>query len=172
MGCLQTLKGIASDCSNTIGGIKKVWMANADSIAAPTPATGGGNQYSLAAADMAKFYAYEVDRYSSSLTSTFTANDNGGKYWANEIALQFRHMSADKHEEMNSLAQAKLVIVVLDNNGNYWYVPEVEMNGGTAQTGAGIDDLNGYNPTFSTQSTELPLSLVSFTPSDPTPAAN
>ena len=166
MACLQTLKGIASDCTNTIGGLKKVWFANADDIAAPTPATGGGNQYSLAAADMAKFFGYDVDRFTSSLTSTFTANDNGGKYWTTEIALQFRQMTAEKHVEINSLSQARLAMVGLDNNGNYWFMTDIEMNGGTAQTGAGIDDLNGYNPTFSTQNTELPLSLVSFTPTE------
>lgn len=166
MACLQTLKGIASDCANSIGGIKKVWFANADSIAVPTAASGGGNQYSLASGDMAKFYGYDVDRYTSSLTSTFTAGENGGKYWSTEIALQFRQMTADKHAEINSLSQARLAMVALDNNGKYWFVTDVEMNGGTAQTGAGIDDLNGYNPTFSTQSVELPLSLVSFTPTE------
>lgn len=77
-------------------------------------------------------------------------------------------MTAEKHEEIQSLSQAELTMVGLDNNGNYWCVPEVEMNGGTAQTGTGIDDLNGYNPTFSTRSVQLPLSLVSFTPAEPT----
>lgn len=168
MGCLQTLKGIASDCANTIGGLKKVWFVNSSDIAAPTPATGGGNQYSIASADMAKFKQYDVDRYSSSLTSTFTAGENGNKYWTHDIALQFRNMTADKHEEMQSLSQASLTMVAQDNNGNYWCVPDVEMNGGTAQTGTGIDDLNGYNPTFSTKSVELPMSLVSFTPAEPT----
>lgn len=164
MSCIQTLKGIASDCTNTIGGIKKVWFANSADTQAPTAASGGGNQYSLSSTDMAKFKQYDVDRYTSSLTSTFTASDGGNKYWTHDIALQFRNMTAEKHAELASLSQATLAMVVLDNNGNYWFVSDVEMNGGTAQTGAGIDDLNGYNPTFSMQSTELPLSLVSFTP--------
>lgn len=166
MGCIQTLKGIATDCSNSIGGIKKVWFANSADIAAPTAASGGGDQYTLASEDMPKFKQYDVDRYSSSLTSTFTAGDTGGnRYWTHELTLQFRNLTAESNTEIQSLSQATLAMVILDNNGRYWYLPEIEMNGGTAQTGQGLDDLNGYAPTFSMSTTELPLSLVSFTPS-------
>lgn len=165
MGCIQTLKGIAADCSNSIGGIKKVWFANSADIAAPTAASGGGDQYTLASEDMAKFKQYVIDRYSSSLTSTFTAGDTGGnRYWTHELALQFRNLTAESNTEIQSLSQATLAMVLLDYNGRYWYLPEIEMNGGTAQTGQGLDDLNGYAPTFSMSTTELPLSLVSFTP--------
>lgn len=164
MACIQTLKGIAADCLNTIGGIVKVWLANDEEVAAPTAAE-SGNAYTLASSDMAKFKEYAVDRNSSALTSTFTRTDNGGGYFTHELALQFRMMDADKHAEINTLSAARLAVVVLDKNGKYFCFKDAEMNGGTAQTGTNPDDLNGYNPTISGESAELPWALASFTPS-------
>lgn len=166
MACLQTLKGIPADCVGSIGGIKKIWMANADDIALPTPTEGDADTYALAAADEAKFKEYDTQPLMSSLTSTFTKGDNA-QYWANELVLQFKRMTPAKHAEIDALANASLAIVVLDKNGQYWFITDATMSGGGAQTGQGLDDLNGYNPTFSSQSAELPYALASFTPAQP-----
>ncbi len=163
MSCLQTLKGIPADCVGSIGGIKKIWMANADDIALPTPTEGDADTYALTAADEAKFKEYDTQPLMSSLTSTFTKGDNA-QYWANELVLQFKRMTPAKHAEIDALANASLAIVVLDKNGQYWFITDASMSGGAAQTGQGLDDLNGYNPTFSSQSAELPYALASFTP--------
>ncbi len=165
MSCVQALKGISKGCENSIGGIKAIWMAPSSEIADPTPVSGSEGLYTLTEADMGKFKAYETDRYTSSFTSTFTASDNGGKYWTNDLTVQFRRLTPEKSAEIDRLALSSLAVVVLDNNGQYWFISEVEMNGGTAQTGQGMDDLNGYAPTFSGSALELPLALSEFSPS-------
>lgn len=168
MSCVQALKGISKGCENSIGGIKAIWMAPSSEISAPTSVSGSENLYTLTQDDVNKFKAYETDRYTSSFTSTFTSSDNGGKYWTNELSVQFRRMTPEKSAEIDRLALSSLAVVVLDNNGQYWFISEVEMNGGTAQTGQAMDDLNGYAPTFSGSALELPLALSEFSPAPPT----
>ncbi len=171
MSCIQALKGISKGCGNAIGGIKSIWMAPASEISAPTAVSGSEGLYTLTQDDVNKFKSYETDRYTSSFTSTFTSSDNGARYWTNELSVQFRRMTAEKSAEIDRLALSSLAVVVLDNNGQYWFISEVEMNGGTAQTGQAMDDLNGYAPTFSGSALELPLALSEFSWTAPTDTA-
>ncbi len=167
MSCVQTLNGISKGCENSIGGIKSIWMAPSSEISAPTTASNEEEVWTtkLTQADVDKFKEYETDRYTSSFTSTFTASENGARYWTNDLSIQFRRLTPEKSAEINKLALSSLAVVVLDNNGQYWFIPEVEMNGGTAQTGQAMDDLNGYAPTFSGSALELPIALSEFSPS-------
>ena len=92
-----------------------------------------------------------------------TRNDaNGSFYYTNTVALQFTKMEAKKSAEIAALAKAHSIIVVKDLNGQYWVVGAdtyATASADTAQSGQGVDDLNGYNITLDAMSAYKPLSI-------------
>ena len=167
MKCLtnQTLKGIKSDCNPNLAGIAEAYIgyfgdfdvtveASAQSVTTITAATG---------ASTGKLYAYDFAKQTGSLTSTLTKDEaNGTRYFTNEVVLQFTKLEAAKHLELQALSAEKLVAIIKDNNGKYWFVGYdgyLSAAEGTAQTGQSYDDLNGYNITMNAMSAYLPFEI-------------
>ena len=58
----------------------------------------------------AKLYEYEFARQTGSLTSTITVDETAGvRYYTNVAALQFSRLEAEKHVEIEALAQGQLI---------------------------------------------------------------
>lgn len=164
MACLQTLNGIAQDCSVNLAGIKKVYLANFDDVDSVTI---DADTHTISAISMttgAKFYGYNFAKQTGSLTSTMTKNEqNGTRYYTNELALVFNKLEAQKHLEIEALGAGQLASIVEDNNGKAWYVGYdmyLSATANTAQTGTSVDDLSGYNTTLSAQSAYLPFEIA------------
>lgn len=167
MKCLtnQTLKGIQSNCDPNLAGIAEAYIgyfgdfdvtieASAHTVASISAATG---------ATSGKFYEYEFAKQTGSLTSTLTKDEaNGTRYYTNAVVLQFTKLEAAKHLELQALSAEKLVAIIKDNNGKYWYVGfdgYLSATEGTAQTGQSYDDLSGYNVTMNQMSAYLPFEI-------------
>ena len=165
MSCFQTLTGIKSDCRANLGGIVAAYFGGFDqfeydveesahtitSMSAKSGATDG------------KLYEYEFARQTGSLTSNITVDEtNGVRYYTNTAALQFSRLEAEKHVEIEALAQSHLVGIFKDTNETYWlcgldnYMSLAEAN---AQTGQAFGDLNGYTTTLSQMSAHLPYKI-------------
>lgn len=158
MGCCLTLTGITRDCDTNVGGIRKAWIACADSVTGVTEEDGVIKTITTSPAG--DFKEYEFRKQTGSVTTTFTKDDAVGSfYYESAIVFQFSRMEAAKRDEISRLAVSDLVMVILDNNGKYWYFgydEYVSLTDGTAQTGATFADLNGYNLTFTDYSQDLP----------------
>lgn len=164
MACLGTLKGIGRTCKASLAGVKEVYIADFDHV------TAAYNEDTMAITTVTldsgfKFYTYKITKQSSGLTSTLTKDEAAGThYYTNEIALQFTKMEADKHLEISALAKGQVAVIVLDNNGKYWYVGAdsyASATETTAQTGTSFDDINGYNITLQSMSGYLPFEVSS-----------
>lgn len=171
MGCsTHTLAGLAqSTCETNLAGIKKAYIANYENVIVSAITFEGGSvesAYTISEIVMAagkKFYAYNFAKQTGSLTSTLTKDEtNGTRYYTNEAALQFNKMEAKKHLEMAALCADPTAVIILDNNGKYWFLgydSYVSASEGTTQTGQSFDDLNGYNLTLQSQSAYLPIEV-------------
>lgn len=167
MGCLpQGLKGLAVECDTSLAGIEVAYIGEKDkfevSIDADTMTITGITGIT-GSTETAKLYAYHFNRQTGSLNSEMTRNDaNGSFYYTNTVALQFTKMEAKKSAEIAALAKAHSIIVVKDLNGQYWVVGAdtyATASADTAQSGQGVDDLNGYNITLDAMSAYKPLSI-------------
>lgn len=158
MGCSQTLGGIPKDCAYSSGGVRGVWFANRDDVAATeltdgiiTTITMAETSGGAGAATPAKFKSYAFQKNTASFTSTLNVADNGSKYVSTELAVSFMKMDTAKRLEVDALAVADLVAIVQDANGKYWYLgyeAPLTVTGGTAQTGASRSDDNNYQLTL------------------------
>lgn len=160
-----TLTGITADCMPNLAGIKEVYIGyygdfdvtineSAQTISSITSAQG---------ATSGKLYRYQFAKQTGSLTSTLTKDEaNGTRYYTNQIVLQFTKMEAAKHLEMQALGAERLVAVVADLNGKFWFVGYdgyLSTDEQTAQSGQSYDDLNGYNLTMNAMSAFLPFEI-------------
>lgn len=157
----MSLTGMTRDCDTNVGGIRKAWIACADRIKSTTVVDG---VIKTIEADSGAFHEYEFRKQTGSVTTTFTKDDAAGSfYYESAIVFQFSKMETDKRLEISQLAVSDLVMVILDNNGKYWYFgydEYVTLTDGTAQTGATFADLNGYTLTFTDFSQDLPYPVA------------
>ena len=167
MGCLpQGLKGLAVECDTSLAGIEVAYIGEKDKFEVAIDAdtmTITGITGITGSTETAKLYAYHFNLQTGSLNSEMTRNDaNGSFYYTNTVALQFTKMEAKKSAEIAALAKAHSIIVVKDLNGQYWVVGAdtyATASADTAQSGQGVDDLNGYNITLDAMSAYKPLSI-------------
>ena len=165
MGCLQALAGLAqSTCETNLAGIKKAYIANYENVASVVPDFSAYTISSITMESGKTFYAYNFAKQTGSLTSTLTKDEtNGTRYYLNEATLQFNKMEAKKHLEMSALAADPTAVIILDNNGKYWFLgydAYVSATDGTVQSGQSFDDLNGYQLTLQAQSAYLPFEMT------------
>lgn len=162
MACSQTLNGIARDCISSMGGIKRVLLANKDDVSAVTLTDGLISAITMAGG--AKFKEYQFRRYTGSLTSTYqVSEDTGSHYVQSDLIMVFNRLETAKRIEITALAQADTVGIVEDMNGKFWFLGYDEslfLADGDAQTGTARNDRNGYQLTLRDNSLELPYEVA------------
>lgn len=157
MACGVILTGIENTCENSLGGIKKIYLA-------PYKVFDGTLESGIITElDVDGFKSYYTKKNVSSMTSTFNIDPaNGTNYVSTELNLVFAKMSAEKRLEVGTISTGDLRAIVIDSNGHGWFLGKDEpviMTAGTAQTGVAKGDGNLYNLTFTDESSELPLPL-------------
>ena len=163
MSCSQTIAGIARDCSPSMGGIKRAWIANFDDVEAVTETTGVITGITMASSKTFKEFAFR--KGTSSFTSTLNVDPaNGISYVSTEINLVFSKMDTTKRVEMAALAVGELAVIVEDSNGTLWYFGEQEgvvASAGDGVTGVARTDRNGYSITLLDNNTTYPKTASS-----------
>ena len=158
MACLQTLAGIASDCSTSMGGVKKVYIADYSAKAA-TITSGEVSEFSAST----QWHEYYIRKNTSSFTSTLNVDPaNGVNYVSTELSLVFTKMDTAKRIEMSALVVADVMCVVEDANGNRWFLgynEPVTASAGTGETGTAKTDGNKYTLTLTDESETFPYKV-------------
>lgn len=153
MSCSQTLAGIQMDCSSSLGGIKRVLIANYDDVTAQA-------SNDKITAITGTFKEYQFRKQTGSMTSTLNVDDAAGvNYVSTELNLVFTKMETAKRIEIAALSKGKLAVIVEDSNGLYWYLGEddyVSASAGSANTGQNKGDSNNYSITLKDESDSYP----------------
>ena len=151
--------GAALGCSDSIGGVKKIYVAgqsgftsgytyNADS--AITGATDSGD---------VTYYGFELKRNTSSLVQNTTKSyENGTVYWEQVLTAVLFKYDQDKRNQLKVLGQNdNLQILVIDQNDTVYVIGQVNysyLSGGSAGTGLALGDRNGFEMIFTAQEAE------------------
>lgn len=161
MSCIQTLSGLAKDCSANMGGIVEVLIANFDDVSEVAVTDGQISTITMAAS--AKFKKYYFAKNTGSLTSTYNIDAASGvKYVTSDLLLQFNRMETSKRVELTALAMSDLAVICRDANGKYWYLGKdepVNASASDGQTGTSRSDSNRYTITLQDESLEMPYEV-------------
>ena len=162
MSCSTTLLGIALDCANT-GGIKEVYIAPVADVTAV--ALTSGEITSITMSDTKKFHKYSFRRGTSAMTKTATRDDAAGtSFVTSEVSMRFAKMDQAKRTEMQALLQGNTYVIVLDNNGEYWFLgynTYCSASSAGGESGTAMGDANQYTITLSAETAEFPYTVDS-----------
>lgn len=173
--CNQTLAGITLDCTNSLGGIKTVYVANygdveavdLDTVDDSTPTSADTTYGMITGITMSgdtKFKPYQFRKQTGSMTSTLTVDETAGvNYVSTELSLVFTKMETAKRIEMSALAIGQLAVIVEDSNGKYWYLgydDYVSATAGGGNTGTAKGDGNNYTLTLRDESDTYPYEIT------------
>jgi hypothetical protein len=162
--CNQTLAGISLDCSNSLGGIKTVYIANYGDVSAVTLDEESGMVTGITMVSGATFKPYQFRKQTGSMTSTLNVDETAGiNYVSTEVALVFTKMETAKRLEMSALAIGQLAVIVQDSNNKYWYLgynDYVSSTAGGGNTGTAKGDQNAYTLTLTDESDTYPYEIT------------
>lgn len=160
MACSTVLTGIALDCANA-GGIKKVYIAPIADVSDVTVANGAISAITMV--DTKKFKEYSFRKNTASLTKTATKDDAAGtSFVTSEVALRFAKMDNAKRTEMQALLTGNVYVIVLDNNGEYWFLgydSYCSASAATGESGTSLGDANQYTINLSAETVEFPQTV-------------
>ena len=149
MSCNLT-SGIQLSCRDNVGGIATAYITDFTNI---TSITKNSGDTITQISGSGVFYEFQLIRTSSQYTETVQASlENGTVFYTQELVTYFAKLSQDKRNIMKTLAQSpRLAVVIVDNNGDSFYLGETYgmfVSAGTSVSGKALGDANGYNITF------------------------
>lgn len=159
--CSQILDGIALDCTNSMGGIKTVYIANYGDVKGVDVDEPNGNITGITMAnETKKFKPYQFRKQTGSMTSTLNVDETTGlNYVSTELNLVFTKMETTKRMEIAALSVGQLAVIVEDCNGVFYYLGKddyVSASAGGATTGTAKSDGNNYTLTLKDESKTYP----------------
>lgn len=150
MAC-ELSTGFTLDCKDGIGGIKKIVLLEQNLVAGVTLDSSEVITGITGPTD-ADLYTYELPTQTGSFEETINFNrDNGTVFYTQTVNVMLHKLSAAKRKELKTVAQARLVVFVLDSNDNWWAIGieyGADLSTGTAATGTALGDANGYTLAF------------------------
>lgn len=150
MACSELTQGFTLDCKDGIGGIKQIVLVDKTLVTGFTftnevvstiigPASGD-------------LFTYELPTQTGSFEETINFNrDNGTVFYTQTVNVMLHKLSAAKRLELQTVATARVIVFVLDTNGNWWavgYENGADLSTSTAGTGTALGDMNGYTLAF------------------------
>jgi len=160
MGCLQTLNGITTDCSTSMGGLKEVYIANYDDVTATTITDGEITAITMASGST--FKKYQFRRNTANMTSTLAVDPANGSTVSTDVVMSFLKQETTKRIEISALSVGELVVLVKDANDKLWYLGKdfpVMASAGTGESGTNYTDGNRYSITLQDNSMDWPYEV-------------
>lgn len=158
MACVLTTDYTFTGCKGGAGGIKKVYMTEIANNATFAVTAGVITTWTL---DTGKeFKTYELDSEMGFFTAPGTYTKASGTiHYEHQIDFTIKKLTSTMIQEMHLVAQNYLMMIVLDENGDYWAFgcgnSATEMNGRGmelmtwgAESGTAMSDFNGQKMSF------------------------
>ena len=161
MACTALTKGRGLDCNRVSGGVKYIYFGVYDQFTAPIDGTGiVVTNSEITDIEMTSniLYRYTVPRGSTTINETITGStENGTLFYTPTVSMILNRLTKEDQNEIKLLGQTQVVCFAQLNatlaNGHdvivgLGVVNGMSLNAGTADSGAGFGDRNGYTLTF------------------------
>jgi len=161
MACTALTKGRGLDCNRISGGVKFVYFGVYDQFDSPIDGTGivvVNSEVTDIEMSSNVLYRYAVPRGSTTATDTITGStENGTIFNTPTVSMVLNKLTKEDQNEIKLLSQSQVVVFCQLNaqlaNGHdvivaMGVVNGMSLNAGSAESGAGFGDRNGYTLTF------------------------
>ena len=159
MACNLT-KGLAVDCKDQIGGLKKIFFVESycSNIRASATFASSPNELQMDTAGFASWdifadgavdvFQYDLRPNLSSMTVNINSDPaTGTTFFEQTLSLSLQKLSVAQTNELKLISYNRSQIFVLDNNDNVFLLGMdngCDISGGTAVTGAAKGDMSGF----------------------------
>lgn len=158
--------GYTKDCRDSIGGIKTIYITELANKSTLTHASALISAFTLSSGK--KFWTYEVEQATATASDDLKPNKaNGSLYYEHKVTMPLVKRSATMSHVLKLIAQNDVMIIVLDQNGNYWLLGAnngLSVQDSTSPFGTAMGDLNGYTINFmgmdSVPALQVPSNLI------------
>jgi len=177
MACTALTKGRGLDCNRVSGGVKCVYFSVYSDIGNTDWAYDGTHPLEIDTIDFnsKSIYKYETPLGVASVTDTITGStENGTVFYTPTVNIILNRLTKQDQNEIKILGQGRVRIFVQLNerltNGHdvilaMGMVNGLELNTGSADSGAAFGDRNGYTLTFTGQEPDPMAFLEDYTTS-------
>lgn len=145
-------QGISLQCRDGIGGIKTIYIIEADKVATSGITSTGGTITAISTVGGAKFFTYEMEIETGNSKETITTSDaNNSVYYVQDLTLKIFKPSISAKNEIDLLAKNRLKVITLDNNGIYELFGEVnglKLQPSVLDKGTAMADANAFSLVF------------------------
>ena len=151
MAC-DLVQGYEILCRDAIGGIQEVYIAEWVDVPQANITAASGVITAMTCNSGKQFFTYQLEKENAEYTNPITTSvENGTTFYDSTLVFTMKKMSASMKNSLKVLAQNRLMIIVLDNNGIYWVLgrqkgidaTDIQINSGKA-----FGDLSGSTITF------------------------
>jgi hypothetical protein len=149
--CLTTA-GFELECKKGIGGIKALFLTDILTFNRPgnTNTIDPTTEQITALDENINWFRFDLPRSTGQLTQT-VAVENNAIFYTQTVEATFPYLKHERRKQLEIIVRGRHVMIVQDNNDNYWllgYKDGVEVTAQTSQTGTAKGDLNGSTITF------------------------
>lgn len=164
MSCFIS-SGAALGCSDSIGGVKKIYVAGQSGFTSGYTYNADGAVTGATDAGDVVLYGFELKRNTSSYVQTTTKSyENGTVYWEQVLTAVLFKYDQEKRNQLKVLGQNdQIQIIAVDQNDVQYYLGQVNgmyLSGGSAATGTAFGDRNGFEMIFTGQEPQ-PANVIS-----------
>lgn len=155
MATCTAFSGVAKSCSNNVGGITQVWLYDTEDVTAIVDTAGTISSMTLGTGDAGQTYI--IKRNTSNFTEEAAIDlVNGSTFVTQTLNLMFHRREAAKSYEIQLLGEGQrdLLAVVLDANGIYWVMDNLQLSAVGEGSGTAKADGSKYSLAFTGEATE------------------
>jgi hypothetical protein len=158
MSCFIT-SGEELGCSDSIGGIKKVYIVGGGGEVTGYTYNAAGAITGATSTTGTTLYGFELKRGVSSLTQTLNKSyENGTVFFTQELTISLYKYDTAKRDKLKVLSQNDtLQIIAIDQNDTQYLLGQTNfsfLSAGDATSGQSLGDKNGFSMTFQAQEAE------------------
>jgi hypothetical protein len=177
MACTALTKGRGLDCNRIAGGVKNVYFSVYSDFGSTDYAYDGTNPQEIDTIDFnnKSIFKYVMPLGVANVTDTITGStENGTLFFTPTLNIMLNKLTKEDQNEIKLLGQSKVRIFVELNaklaSGHdailaLGFENGMDLNTGTADTGAAFGDRNGYTLTFTGLETRPMAFLEDYTTS-------
>lgn len=151
-------------CTDAVGGLKRLYLANFDSSKA-YQFTESGKE--ITATPTVTIYRYDLEDGAGGIVATPTKDKvNGTRFYQISGDITIHGLTKEMNAELDLITASKLWIWGEDHNGNvimYGRESGLDVIGGTIDTGVAKGDLSGYTLSIDGTSRLSPEFMAAFT---------
>ena len=152
MACNSIIEGREIDCRDSVGGIAEIYITEFVNVSQAAIIASSGSITALTMNGGKKFFTYQMEKQNCQFDEKVTVSQENGTVYAEQtLTFNIKKLSAAKRNDLMTLAQFRLLVIVKDNNGLFRLAGQtggMDMTEGTGSTGKAFGDLNGATLTF------------------------